>query len=694
MIAFAAAIFSSAFLLFQVQPIIARFILPWFGGGPAVWTACMLFFQVGLLCGYSYAHMLARHIAVKHQPKIHLGLLLLSFLLLPIAPSSAWAAAAASAPALTIIQLLSATVGLPFILISATAPLLQHWFSRTFPGQSPFRLYALSNLGSLVALLSYPVLVEPHLPLASQTSVWSFGYVFFALLCLGAALPILRGAPATQNQPPALSHVPSWTARLLWVLLAACGSTVLLAMTNQMTQDVSVVPFLWVLPLSLYLLSFIICFDRESWYHRGLWLPLLLLCTALLVYLLHQDYAATEMLLSYQIAIYSAAVFSCCMVCHGELVRRKSAASQLTTFYLYVALGGALGGVFVNVFCPLVFTGYWELHLSLVGTFLLAAVCILGDKKALTKQTYKVSGGLGFAVVLILLIHQLSIHIQTQREFSIANKRNFYGVLHVYDEAKGTRKYKRSFYHGRIEHGAQWLGLGKRFEGAPTTYFGPNSGIGRVFRHNPKRRGKPDQWQALKVGVIGLGVGTVAAHGRGQDTFRFYEINPQVEELAREYFTYLNLRPEFTEVVLGDGRISLEQELQQQGSQQFDILLADAFSGDSIPTHLLTKEAIELYWKHLRDDGFLALNITNFHFDLRDVARQLARQVGKQALLFEDIGDSFGGSYNLWVIITDNAAFLQSQRVRLATAPWPTANPKPIYWTDNFSNLFEVIYWQ
>ncbi|MCZ6620029.1 MAG: hypothetical protein O7E57_18075, partial [Gammaproteobacteria bacterium] len=487
MIAFACAVFTSAFLVFQVQPVLARFILPWFGGSPAVWTTCMLFFQVGLLCGYAYAHLLASRVALAKQPYVHLTLVVVSMLTLPITPEQT-GVITAQAPTLDILLLLAGAVGFPFVMLSASAPLLQHWFANVHPGRSPFRLYALSNLGSLVALLGYPIVVEPAITLATQTFAWSAGYVVFAAVSLWCAWPILSkrlDKPAERdNATP--SAPATWSERVIWTLLAACGSIVLLATTNQMCQDVAVIPFLWVLPLSLYLVTFIICFERDSWYLRSLWIPILTLSVGALVVLLHQDYIDDEMSLAYQIAIYTSAMFACCMVCHGEMVRRRPEATQLTTFYLYLAFGGALGGVFVSIIAPLIFDGFWELHLGLLATAVLAGFCIVRDRKALATRVRLYSFGTYWILGVATLAYYLDDHATYQLDDSIVNMRGFYGVLHVYEVDVGTKYHARKLFHGRISHGGQWQS--QRDRNRPTTYYGTNSGTGVAINYHPARQ--------------------------------------------------------------------------------------------------------------------------------------------------------------------------------------------------------------
>jgi len=649
----------------------------------------MLFFQVGLLCGYGYAHLLATRVPLARQPWVHLTLVLVSIFMLPITPEQTGLATADQVPLLDILVLLATSIGFPFVILSASAPLLQHWFANIHPDKSPFRLYALSNLGSLVALLSYPFVVEPALALKTQTTAWSFIYLLYAGLAFWCAWPILtKQLVATSKVVNIENPAVTWPERLTWIALAACGSTVLLATTNQMSQDVAVIPFLWVLPLSLYLVTFIICFGNERWYNRPVWVTVLILSLIAVVSLLLKDYVADNMSLAYQIGIYTSAMFACCMVCHGEMVRRRPAVEQLTGFYLYVALGGALGGVFVNIIAPFVFDGFWELHLGLLATTLLLGWSIVRDGNAFPTISRRLSFGVFWLTGIVALGYYLNAHVIHQLGGSIANTRGFYGVLHVYDENTDSREHSRSLYHGRIRHGSQWLS--ERDRHRPSTYFGTYSGGGFAINRHPRRRTSPVQ--NMKVGIVGLGIGTIAAYGKPNDDYRFYEINPQVEELARSHFSYLEDGTAHTRVVIGDARISLTRELESSGSQQFDVLIVDAFSGDAIPIHLLTREAVDLYWKHLKKDGILALHLTNFHVNLLGVARQLADYSGRKALYIEDEGDNYYETSNDWVLITNNEKFLKDQRIRSATTDWPST-VRPALWTDDFSNLFEAIDW-
>ncbi len=696
---FAVAIFTSAFLVFQVQPVIARFILPWYGGSAGVWTVCMLFFQLGLLAGYAYAHGLALHLNRKQQVVVHCILLALSLLALPITPSLP--ELSQNTPVtLQILAVLALSVGIPFVLLSASAPLLQHWFAQVNPGTSPFRLYALSNVGSLLALLSYPFWVERTLGLLSQTLIWSFAYFGYMGMVVWCAWFVFRlnreettgsviveSSPEMTIEPVRKSDIGD---KLMWILLAACGSIALIAITNQMSLDVSVVPFLWVIPLSLYLITFIISFERDAWYQRTIWVPFFILSVGLLVYLLSEDYGSGEMSLAYQIMIYCGALFGCCMICHGELVRRRSDAKDLTMFYVYVALGGAVGGVFVNLVAPLIFNGYWELH-GLLVVISLIILWSIGREETTGNVLFKKMGltaGYGGVAVLILF---LGLHIADRLEETILNTRSFYGMLHVYEEDAGTRDHIRKLRHGRIGHGKQLVH--NTLERIPTSYYGPETGAGLALDHHPVRRDHNHPTGSIKVGAIGLGVGTIAAYGRPLDTFRFYEISADVEVIANEYFTYLSKSKAAVDVAIGDGRRVMQSEYDEGGSQNYDVIIVDAFSGDAIPVHLLTQEASDLYWKHLNEDGILVIHISNLHIDLSDVVRQMASHAGKEIFNIDDDGDShFYMSGSSWVVITDNEAFLNDELIQDQMDEWDH-ELNPIVWTDDFSNLFDVVEW-
>jgi hypothetical protein len=689
------AIFLSAFLLFQVQPVIARYILPWYGGSPGVWTTCLLFFQVGLLGGYAYAHGLVTFLRERRrlQVGIHLSLLVLAFLLLPITPDPQWKPDGTEAnPLFGIVRLLGLTVGIPYLLLSASGPLLQHWFAETHPGRSPYRLYAISNLGSLLGLLTYPFLFEPLLNVGEQTRFWSWGFVAYGLLAIGAGILYVRrskglaasGTAEKTERGPLPIHV------LLWIAFSACGSMLLLSLTSQMCQDVAVVPFLWVVPLSLYLLTFIIAFDHERWYHRALAIPLAAAAMGMTIWLMNRQYAPTEWPLFWQIVIYCGAIFFCCLVCHGEVVRMKPPVRHLTAFYLCISLGGAIGGMFVSLVAPRIFTGYWELHLTFVSLSLLTSYQLWRQFAPQRRFAILIPASLAWIGAIATMNFYLQQHIDESRTQAIAVKRGFYGVLKVEEFAPGTDDAFRSLHHGRISHGRQYLS--PEYKNLATTYYSLESGVGAVFACLPERNELPIV--PIHVGVVGLGVGTIATYAEPGDRFRFYEINPQVEDLARSHFTFLGDCEGEEKVVLGDARVSLERELAAGESQQFDALFVDAFSGDSIPIHLLTRESFDLYFQHLKPDGVLAIHVTNLHLDLADPVRNLAREFGYEAVRSDHSPEdtNFESYYSDWILITKSEAFINALKSAERVTPWDREETKPILWTDDYSNLFEVAF--
>ena len=680
MIAYTSAVFLGAFLLFQVQPLIARYILPWYGGSPAVWSTCLLFFQVVLVLGYAYAHFVTERLERKRQVFVHIAVLFTAVVFLPITPSATWKPAGGGDPIFGITTLLAVSVGVPYLALAASAPLLQRWFVAIHPERSPYRLYALSNLGSLLGLWLYPFLLEPFFSLDTQTKIWSAFFALFAVLSGGCAWALTR-APDDAAEPsvePASDPQP----RYLWVLLPFAGSLLLLAGTNQICRDVAVVPLLWILPLSVYLLSFIVAFGNPRWYHRGFWGVAVVASFAGVLYLLPFDFGGEDPHLVTQVALYVAAIFAGCMVCHGELVRTRPPARELTSFYVLVAIGGALGGVFVNYAARYWFNGYWEFHLALVLTWVLLGWCVYRSR-----QTVR-SLSAAWAAALVALLVFLSAHIRQELGDAVDTRRGYYGVLRVYDSDAGGQDHLRGLHHGRIAHGEQFMSATRRRE--PTGYYGLNSGLGEAI--------KTQRWVALragrgrlKIGVIGLGAGTIVAHARKEEEVRYYEIDPLVVDVANEHFFYLADALSEMTIVLGDARISLERELARDGSQGFDLLVVDAFSGGGIPTHLLTREAFDLYWRHLREGGVIVVNSSNVFMERGGIVRRQAEALGAQAVLVQhERNFRPGETRNKWVLVTKNAAFLRA--IAHHVDPWPAEPLKSSLWTDDYTNLLEVIW--
>jgi len=752
----ALTIFTGAFLLFLVQPLIGKYILPWFGGSPGVWTTCLLFFQTLLLGGYAYAHLTSTWLRPRQQAWLHLGLLVLALAWLPIAPGVDWKPLTGDAPTGRILLLLTACLGLPYLVLSATGPLIQRWFSLTHPGVSPYRLYALSNVGSLLALLGYPFVVEPLLSRAAQSWAWSAGLVVFAGLCGACAWQIRRlpatGAPSPSPSPPpaaASPPPPSLTDHLFWIVLPALASVLLVAITNKLSTDVAVTPFLWVLPLALYLLTFILCFDHPRWYHRTTFSALFAVACAVTWFLVDQGPSAA---LSLQLVGYAATLFIGGMVCHGELYALRPAPGHLTRFYLCISAGGALGGVFVALIAPRIFTDYHELPLSLWAlAYFIGVLCLLGRSRALAIGSF--SGTL--AVVLLIPALQADpdeasalawagaflgqvrlfaghywkeilgvavlgcvalrgggrlvapdfhrrmsavplflsmllgvvfvIQASNQSRTALESVRNFYGTLKV-------REYNRGLdaeHYYTLSHGVTTHGI--QFAEPPRSllpisYYGPTSGVGRVVDLLPGGPGR-------HLGVVGLGAGTLGAYALPGDRLRFYEINPEVVRLAQERFTYLHDTVATVTVVPGDARLTLEAELRRGEPQRFDLLALDAFSSDAIPIHLLTVEAFALYLEHLAPRGVIAVHISNRHLDLRPVTEALARHFGLYyATLADDPDEEEWWLYpTTWVLLSRDPALLADEAIQ-RNADWPSEDhARLILWTDDRASLLGIL---
>ena len=701
MLLHACTIALSAFLLFLVQPIIARQILPWFGGSAAVWTTCMVFFQVALLAGYFYSDWVIRRLQARQQAILHTGLLVLSLAFLPIIASPAFKPDDASQPIGRILVLLTLTIGLPYLMLATTGPLVQAWFSREFSTARVYRLYALSNLASMIALIIYPPAIEPLASGRVQAIGWSVAYGAFAILaglCAwravrhglihqapvaavpAAADPIepiaLEGSAGRSAEDPASiepSAAPSLGEQGLWLLLAALGSLLLLAITTHITQNVASVPFLWVLPLAIYLVTFILCFDGEGWYRRRVYKPLAAVVSVLLA--LGLSYRFSEggferglLEILYAVPLYAFGLFVLCMFVHGELVSRKPAPAHLTRFYLMVSLGGAVGGLLVGIGAPLVFDWYWELPIALIVIALLVGSLSDGVGRWI---------GTVALITCALLVGDYSKWIRGEM---IEISRNFYGTLRVRAVdtvlADGTKVSRRQLVHGEILHGEQ-RSTDPRL---PTTYYGPGSGIGRLI--SLRNEGGP-----ARVGLVGLGVGTLATYGRAGDIYRMYELNPTVLQFAQQHFSYLKDSPASIENILGDARLMLEREK----DQRYDILAIDAFSSDSIPVHLMTREAIAVYQRHLVNDGAIALHITNRYLDLSGVVRRLADEAQMQAVLIADAPAAGTPFYrSTWIVLTKNPQTVQ----RLMEQGGQAIEPPPSHratWTDDHHNLFEVL---
>lgn len=688
-------IFLSAFLLFQVELIMGKFVLPRYGGGPSVWTTALLVFQVLLLGGYAYAALICTRLPPKRQAAAHLWLsgfclvlLILQILLwrAPLLPRVSWLSGGSEHPVWQISALLLLGAGVPCVLLSAHSPLFQNWFSSSVA--SPYRLYAVSNFGSLLGLISYPFLVERKLTLTMQAWVWSG--LFALVLVLSAACAFLQ-----MREPPGSNRVgaaptrktakkaqrPVYGPRLLWLALAACSSVMLLAMTNTVCQQIAPIPLLWVVPLSLYLLSFVICFDHSRWYHRGIFSLLYVACAYLTLVALSLYSEAPPVQL---VLVLCATLFVVCMICHGELVRSKPPAGQLTFFYLTIAGGGALGSAFVALLAPRIFDRFWESYVALFGCGILLVVAVLRDSGSWVRRTsYRIAIVTTVAVALGLgAIYTTNALFEREGQGVIIIKRarNFFGV-----KAIGQESTSLALMHGRTLHGRQ--STEPAYRNRPLTYYSRFTGVGLLLNQFPRIPDHP----SIRVGVIGMGTGTLAAYGQPGDYYRFYEIDPAVIEFSsgnNPYFTFVQSSSAKVDVVEGDARIRLQEELTRGEQHDFDVLVVDAFIGDSIPVHLLTREAMELYLERIRGPrSVIAFHLSNSTLDLRPVVASHAYTYQLAAVEI----NTPPGIHPTWVLLSKDPAALRAPNL-LAEVKELKASPKIAPWTDNYSSLYQLFF--
>ena len=673
MILYALTIFTSAFLLFLVQPILAKQILPWFGGSAAVWTTCLVFFQFLLLFGYAYTDFTTRKMKPRSQLILHITLLVVSLASLPIIPDVSWKPLGDEDPTWRILGLLTLTIGLPYFLLSTTGPLVQAWFARAHSAGTVYRLFALSNFASLLALVSYPFAVEPWISTVHQSYGWSAGYVLFVVVCAGTGIYSLRAHhEALATQPAAMddSPAPRFGQYILWLVLAAMGSATLLSVTNHITHDVASVPFLWLMPLTSYLITFILCFEGRGLYNRWVFLGPLIVVVCALAWFMHEEGGIMEFKVA--VPLFSAGLFVMCMFFHGELAATKPAPRYLTTFFLMVSLGGALGGVLVGFIAPKFFNTYYEFGIGLVITLLLAAYLSFNMARIVPMALLAAAGFTGFHVY-----H----YVTALSNDALLMTRNFYGTLRVKDSGPETSETAmRRLMHGVIMHGEQYRFPAKRDR--ITTYYTESSGAGLAIKYFQARGTNTP----LRIGVVGLGTGTIAAYGREGDVIRFYEINPQVIEIARRDFTFISGSKARVDTVLGDARLTMERE----APQQYDVLAIDAFSSDAIPVHLITKEAMAIYLKHIKPDGVIAFHVTNRFLKLAPVVKQIADTYGvKVALIADDEGEG-DASRTDWVLVTRNQKLLDSEKIKADTTKI-TEIPGLHLWTDDFNNLVQIL---
>jgi hypothetical protein len=662
-------VFLGAFLLFLVEPMAAKQLLPTLGGSSAVWLTCLVFFQVTLLLGYLYAHWITRCRASAWRQ--HVYLVTLGAAVVVLAAQRIFPATlnrSANHPVATIFSTLAYTIGLPFLLLGATSPLLQLWFLRAQGGSIPYRLFALSNAGSFLALLTYPFVVEPNLTLGFQRTLWSLGFVVYAVLCAILARQTRSAISTVETQGgPNAPRIPAST-RWLWFLLPMAAAMQLSAVTAHLTVNIAAIPLLWMLPLAAYLLTFILAFEFPNFYRRGVIVRLLVLMLASLGYAISK----TDVSLPIGIAIlfFLAECFLAGLFCHAETYAlRPQRGSETTLFYLLIAAGGAAGTFFIGIASPLIFSANYDLAISF---FVTAALAI-----AVTWQDGWPQRLLWSTATALLFFFAAMLHTAYARD-AMVEVRNFYGSLRVKQTTTDQADPERMLLNGTIQHGTQIFA--PNLSRLPTTYYATDSGIGLSLRFCCDGRTR-------NIGVIGLGAGTLAAYGHRGDHIRFYEINPLVLPIAQNLFTYLRDSAAQITIADGDARTSLMRE----ASQQFDVLAVDAFSGDAIPLHLLTNEAIALYKKHLAPDGVLAFHVSNQYLNLAPEIAQLAIAANMQSRLIESPGYEPTGSYrSTWVLLSNSPTFFQRPEISYAAEQTPTT-PHLRAWTDDYSSLLPIL---
>ncbi len=682
MIAFSLSIFLSAFLLFIAQPLLAKKLLPWFGGGPAVWLSIVLFFQSILLLGYFYAYLLTKIKSLKKQVKVHLVLFIASLIFIPTLPVEskmlleAW-------PPVGVFGILLVTLCLPGLIICASSPLLQYWYCQCYKTDYPYRYYALSNAGSLIGLVAFPFLFEPFLGLEFQLYGWSFLYIVYLIAASTCLYIVYQKGPfqtlATKHVSPSLK----FSVVFSWIVLTFLSCALLLTTTQIMLQNVAGFPLLWVAPLSLYLISFILTFSYPAIYINYAWSALFIgICAIICLYFSHH-----MMTLTNQIVLYCGLLFSGCMICHGELYRLKPDASHLTTYYLFIALGGVLGGIFVNLVAPLIFNQWWDFYITIFGILLCIGIFVSLDRFS---KPLRFALNSVFVLSVALLSFLFYAHYQKTNEDVVLKHRNFFGSFEVTERFANKEEFHyRTVTNGSIIHGKQFL-FGQKRSNA-TTYYSPQSGIGLAINFEHTLR-KMEPNPGLSIGVIGLGAGTIAALTQPRDRLRFYEIDPDIEKMARDYFYYLQDSRAKIEVIIGDGRIKLQEELASFGPLLFDVLAIDAFTGDSIPVHLLTREALDIYLSHLAPNGILAFHVSSRYVDLYPPLQTLASKLNLFLFTTQNDEDINNGVFSSkWILMSrkgEVGAYLYLHNSLL----FPPDQMTPV-WTDDFSCLLPIIRW-
>lgn len=688
-LAYATTMLLAGFLLFQVQLILGKFILPWFGGSASTWLVCMLFFQIALLAGYAYAYGLTRPFPIRRQAQLQLALLIVSLVLLPIAPSDAWKPTDAGDPTWRILAMLTACVGLPYIALATTTPLLSRWLAQIEPALDPVRFFAASNIGSFLGLLTYPFLFERLLPSVQQTRWWSAAYALYvALFAVCGWLAITRTPRHNADEPATPAAVGGSDPLALWVTYSLLGSALLLATTNAITQWAAVVPFLWVVPLSLYLLTFVITFGTPWVYHRLAFGAafLLLAGTALTLPVPESSFA-----LFVQLVLQSATLFAGCMICHAEMVKLQPTPQRLPKFYLAISAGGALGGILIVLVAPLLFRDYYEHAIVLTA---IAGVAVLRVLQSEIKRTARwvATAAAGIAGIYFLFGLSTMLRGDLTGNTVIERTRNFYGVVKI---VRKNEQYPKEFsidlFQAGIDQGGQYQAPERKLQNI--CGFDTASGLGIALAYHSKRR-EHGSATPLRIGVVGLGAGMIAMLGRDGDVMRYYELNPAILDLSNRHFTFLTDTKAKVDVLLGDARLVLQRQLEANDAQKFDVLVLNAFRGASPPMHLMTKEAFAVYLGHLADNGMLAVNFELDTFEMAPLHRGMAKQFGIDVGWFETNDQEAGCNAPIsWAIYTRDKAFFTSRMVRKAVSPWRDDGKSELVWTDQDSNLISIINW-
>jgi len=672
---YAFTIFLGAFLLFAVQPIMGKYLLPFFGGSSSVWAISLLFFTGVLFVGYAYVQALSR-LEPRRQALVH-GVISFTLVVLTLGaifliwqsvfPALDWIADSSFGPAMNVLLALLVAVGAPYFLLSTTGPLLQYWWGLTVRSE-PYKLYALSNAGSLLALLCYPFLIEPLVRLRVQQGMWETLFIVYALLIAYICVHFAR-SDVHAHVSSETSTVKS-TTWLAWIGLAALPSAMLVATTVFITQVVAPVPLLWVVPLAIYLLTFIIAF---AGYGASRFLPLLVLGASFAAYQF-ASFDPTQVLK--QVIIYLALLFLIGLFCHGLLYTGRPSTSKLPFFYLLISLGGVIGTFCVGLIAPMVFSDYLEFHIGLAISAILSVALlspeffprILSDSKILIARVAFI------CFILGLLLPLLS----RSGDVPFVAERNFYGVTKV-EFLDGIN----TLMHGTTLHGIE--PTSREWRGSPSSYYVLGSGLGRAMLFEQGER----EAEGMQVAVMGLGSGSISSYCRDKDAYVFFEIDPDMERIARERFNYL-ARCKNSEVHIGDGRMLLAEELKSGNAEKYDLIVMDAFSDDSIPTHLVTLEAVRMYAEHLRSSrSIIAIHASNRYIYLPNVILRIAKELRMDAtIILDDGAASTLGSPSMWVLLTKDHSVFDSL-VFASTSPW-IARDVPL-WTDDYTSLFSVV---